>query len=156
MKKIIFLFLILAVLFISCYITPETENENGAISLRIPASSLPQREIGSDEAGLIAIITNIDLEAEVDESYFSNPENALYINEVTISPTDEDLIMSNYPVQIRLENVPEGDRMYIFLMYLGSETYYNPFGIFYSETPFSIKKGETTYIELEIYVYEPV
>ncbi len=153
MKKLFFLFLLLSIFFISCYITPESDQEDSVLSLRLPADSIPQREIGVDEAGFMAIITNVNFETEeVDASFFNNPENALYIEEVTISSSSEDTFMDNLPIEIRLEKVPEGDKMYIYLMYLGSLASDNPFGFFYSETPFSIKKGEITYIELTGYV----
>ncbi|MCP5514183.1 MAG: hypothetical protein H7A26_01820 [Spirochaetales bacterium] len=154
MKKLFFLFLLLSIFFISCYITPESDQEGNVLSLRLPADSIPQREIGEDEAGFLAIITNVNFETEeVDESFFDNPENALYVEEVAISTSSESTIMNNLPIDIRLEKVPEGDKMYIYLYYLGSLTYDYPFGFFYSETPFSIKKGEITYVELTGYVF---
>lgn len=154
MKKLFLLFLILAIVFISCYITPEIENNAGNISMRIPVSSMPQRTFPGDEAGFLVMLTDIDPE----DPNFENQEFAFYTKTIVLPNdvfTDSYSISTDEEYEITLDKVPEGDSMYLYIVYFGSDydIIYDEgtIGAWYTETPFKVSSGKTTYVELTGY-----
>ncbi|MDX9801728.1 MAG: hypothetical protein RBT69_10375 [Spirochaetia bacterium] len=161
MKKLFFILFIISLIFASCYLTPETEKTDGDISVSIPRSSLPQREYPYGTAGFQIFIFGTTIEDP--ENMNPDDEIIFYQKEILLSG---DVFTENpnfpEPYSFTLNNVPEGDNLYMVIIYLGENIYYDEFyddlyglqGYFISPEPFSVKSGQTTKVTLVSHVYD--
>ena len=153
------LLLILIILFtISCYIAPDSEKSDGSIAFNIPLSSLTAKSVPYGTAGFEVIVAGgtvsdpYNITAE-DELVFYYKDIFLSENVLTESGGEE--------YTITLDEVPEGDNLVMIIKYKADNVSYNDtygmevgtIGYFVTETPFSVKSGETTYITLTAAVY---
>ncbi len=127
----------------SCYISSETDNGIGNISVGIPIDVLIQKSVPAGTPGFEVIIAGGNI---------ADPQNITEDDEIVLYYRDKILTSSvitewgGEQYLLTLDKVPEGDNLYIIIKYYGYDGEVSFIKYFMNTEPFSVKDNETTYL----------
>ena len=153
-----YILVIILLILTSCYITPESETDAGNISINLPLNTIIQKSVPYGTAGFEIIIAGSSIADP--QNITEDDEIVFYYKDIELSG---DVFIENEPGEytISLNDVPEGDNLYMVIKYQAKDLQYDPvyemeygtYGYFITETPFKVESNKTTNITLTTYIY---
>lgn len=152
-KNILLILFISAAVFSSCYLSPDSGTENGNISVGIPISALTQKSLPDETAGFEVFIVGGTVENP--ENITEDDELIFYYREITL-PEDAFTESSPDVYELPLNNVPEGEDLFMIIRYQGSDYILGDgFELYFiSQELFTVESGKTTYLNLTSFFFE--